>query len=94
MLRNGEGKKLKPVNLEPLEGEAGRVLCFWGAAQWCYALDTYRDTPPVHLLLYPLLIHLLYTSTSFTPALMPPFNTSSIRLLHQLNTLRPTPLYT
>ena len=34
MLRNGEGKKLKPANLEPLEGEGGRVLCFWGAAQW------------------------------------------------------------
>ena len=34
MLRNGEGKKLKPANLQPLEGECGRVLCFWGAAQW------------------------------------------------------------
>ena len=34
MLRNGEGKKLKPANLQPLEGEGGRVLCFWGAAQW------------------------------------------------------------
>jgi hypothetical protein len=34
MLRNGGGKKLKPANLEPLDGEGGRVLCFWGAAQW------------------------------------------------------------
>jgi hypothetical protein len=34
MLRNGEGKKLKPANLEPLEGGTGRVLCFWGDAQW------------------------------------------------------------
>ena len=53
MLRNGEGKKLKPVNLEPLEGEAGRVHCFWGAAQW-YALYTRSllshtsFTPPFH----------------------------------------------
>lgn len=34
MLRDGEGKKLKPANLEPLEGGSGRVLCFWGDAQW------------------------------------------------------------
>lgn len=34
MLRDGDGKKLKPTNLEPLDGGDGRVLCFWGDAQW------------------------------------------------------------
>ena len=34
MLRDGDGKKLKPANLEPLDDGDGRVLCFWGDAQW------------------------------------------------------------
>ena len=33
-LADGEGKKLKPSNLRPLEGATGRVFCFWGDAQW------------------------------------------------------------
>lgn len=33
-LRSGEGKQLKPINLEGLAGASGRVLCFWGDAQW------------------------------------------------------------
>lgn len=33
-LRNGEGKQLKPSNLEAQEGQTGRVLCFWGDARW------------------------------------------------------------
>merc|ERR1719203_1413539 len=33
-LRNGDGKKLKPANLEGLEGKGGRVFCFWGDARW------------------------------------------------------------
>ena len=34
-LRNGEGKKLKPANLEPHGPIAkGRVLVFWGDARW------------------------------------------------------------
>mmetsp|Transcript_38593 Transcript_38593/g.99952 ORF Transcript_38593/g.99952 Transcript_38593/m.99952 type:complete len:467 (+) Transcript_38593:90-1490(+) len=33
-LRSGDGKKLKPANLEGLEGATGRVLCFWGDARW------------------------------------------------------------
>jgi hypothetical protein len=34
MLQNGEEKQLKPTSLESLEGEGGRVLCFWGYALW------------------------------------------------------------
>eukprot|EP00747_Dinoflagellata_sp_TGD_P221190 gnl/TRDRNA2_/TRDRNA2_93061_c0_seq1.p1 gnl/TRDRNA2_/TRDRNA2_93061_c0~~gnl/TRDRNA2_/TRDRNA2_93061_c0_seq1.p1 ORF type:complete len:592 (+),score=112.62 gnl/TRDRNA2_/TRDRNA2_93061_c0_seq1:131-1777(+) len=33
-LRNGEGKQLKPTNLEGLEGKDGRVCVFWGDARW------------------------------------------------------------
>lgn len=33
-LRNGEGKQLKPSNLEGLDGATGRVMCFWGDARW------------------------------------------------------------
>eukprot|EP00697_Spironema_sp_BW2_P007468 gnl/Spiro4/2174_TR1042_c0_g1_i1.p1 gnl/Spiro4/2174_TR1042_c0_g1~~gnl/Spiro4/2174_TR1042_c0_g1_i1.p1 ORF type:complete len:479 (+),score=82.97 gnl/Spiro4/2174_TR1042_c0_g1_i1:60-1496(+) len=33
-LANGEGRKLRPVNLQPLEGGGGRVYCVWGAARW------------------------------------------------------------
>lgn len=36
-LRDGEGKQLRPENLEGLEGEGGRVLCFWGDARWTRA---------------------------------------------------------
>lgn len=36
-LCNGEGKQLKPVNLEALEGEGGRVLAVWGDARWSRA---------------------------------------------------------
>jgi len=36
-LRNGEGKQLKNVNLEALEGAEGRVLVFWGDARWSRA---------------------------------------------------------
>ena len=36
-LRNGDGKKVKPANLEPLEGRHGRVYVFWGDAQWSRA---------------------------------------------------------
>lgn len=36
-LRNGDGKKLKPSNLEGLEGESGRVFAFWGDARWSRA---------------------------------------------------------
>ena len=33
-LRNGEGKRVKPANLEPLQGSGGRVFVFWGNAAW------------------------------------------------------------
>merc|ERR1719329_95489 len=33
-LRNGEGKQLRPANLVPMEPGGGRVLVFWGDAQW------------------------------------------------------------
>ena len=33
-LADGDGKELKPANLEPLEGSHGRVFIFWGDAQW------------------------------------------------------------
>lgn len=36
-LRNGEGKLLKPANLEALEGSGGRVFAFWGDARWSRA---------------------------------------------------------
>lgn len=36
-LRNGEGKQLKPANLEPLEGAHGRVFVIWGDARWSRA---------------------------------------------------------
>ena len=31
-LRNGEGKSVKPDNLEAMNGEGGRVFAFWGDA--------------------------------------------------------------
>lgn len=36
-LRNGDGKQLRPANLEGLEGAGGRVFCFWGDARWSRA---------------------------------------------------------
>mmetsp|Transcript_75966 Transcript_75966/g.197650 ORF Transcript_75966/g.197650 Transcript_75966/m.197650 type:complete len:470 (+) Transcript_75966:64-1473(+) len=36
-LRDGDGKQLRPQNLEGLEGAGGRVLCFWGDARWSRA---------------------------------------------------------
>lgn len=33
-LRNGDGKELKPTNLQGSDGNTGRVLVFWGDAQW------------------------------------------------------------
>lgn len=33
-IRNGEGKKVRPDNLEPGEGGSGRVMVFWGDARW------------------------------------------------------------
>lgn len=33
-LRNGEGKQLKPSNLQPFDGCHGRVYAFWGDARW------------------------------------------------------------
>jgi hypothetical protein len=33
-LWNGEDKRLKPTNLEGLDGKGGRVLCFWGDTRW------------------------------------------------------------
>jgi len=33
-LPNGEGKQLKPANLEAMEGRGGRVFAFWGDARW------------------------------------------------------------
>jgi putative AlgH/UPF0301 family transcriptional regulator len=36
-LRNGEGKSVKPDNLEPMDGEGGRVFAFWGDARWSRA---------------------------------------------------------
>jgi hypothetical protein len=33
-LRNGEGKRVKAANLEPLEGGGGRLFVFWGNAAW------------------------------------------------------------
>lgn len=38
-LQNGDGKSIKPSNLEPLSEEArhGRVMAFWGDAQWSRA---------------------------------------------------------
>ncbi|CAE7584145.1 unnamed protein product, partial [Symbiodinium sp. CCMP2456] len=31
-LRNGEGKQLRPQNLEGMEGDTGRVFAVWGDA--------------------------------------------------------------
>mmetsp|Transcript_28171 Transcript_28171/g.45282 ORF Transcript_28171/g.45282 Transcript_28171/m.45282 type:complete len:465 (+) Transcript_28171:84-1478(+) len=36
-LCNGEGKQLKPSNLETLEGDGGRVFAVWGDARWSRA---------------------------------------------------------
>lgn len=36
-LRNGEGKQLRPQNLEPLSHEGGRVFAVWGDARWSRA---------------------------------------------------------
>lgn len=36
-LRNGEGKRLRPVNLEGLEGATGRMFAIWGDARWSRA---------------------------------------------------------
>ena len=36
-LRNGEGARVKPENLEPMEGARGRVFAFWGDARWSRA---------------------------------------------------------
>ena len=36
-LRNGDGARVKPANLEPLEGGHGRVFAFWGDARWSRA---------------------------------------------------------
>eukprot|EP00928_Gymnodinium_smaydae_P047072 TRINITY_DN31405_c0_g1_i1.p1 TRINITY_DN31405_c0_g1~~TRINITY_DN31405_c0_g1_i1.p1 ORF type:complete len:480 (+),score=86.33 TRINITY_DN31405_c0_g1_i1:84-1523(+) len=36
-LRNGEGKQLRPVNLEPEAGSEGRVFAVWGDARWSRA---------------------------------------------------------
>lgn len=36
-LRNGEGKQLRPANLEALEGSEGRVFAIWGDARWTRA---------------------------------------------------------
>ena len=36
-LRNGDGARVKPSNLEPLEGAHGRVFAFWGDARWSRA---------------------------------------------------------
>jgi hypothetical protein len=36
-LRNGEGKQLKPANLEAMEGGSGRVFVVWGDARWSRA---------------------------------------------------------
>lgn len=36
-LRNGEGKQLKPINLEALAGGEGRVFAIWGDARWSRA---------------------------------------------------------
>eukprot|EP00927_Polykrikos_kofoidii_P019565 TRINITY_DN19162_c0_g1_i1.p1 TRINITY_DN19162_c0_g1~~TRINITY_DN19162_c0_g1_i1.p1 ORF type:complete len:477 (+),score=96.16 TRINITY_DN19162_c0_g1_i1:79-1509(+) len=36
-LRNGDGKQLRPANLEPLEGAGGRVFVYWGDARWSRA---------------------------------------------------------
>ena len=36
-LRNGDGKQVKPENLEPMEGAGGRVFALWGDARWSRA---------------------------------------------------------
>lgn len=36
-LRNGEGKQLRPTNLEGLEGSSGRIFAVWGDARWSRA---------------------------------------------------------
>jgi len=36
-LRNGEGKQLRPQNLEGMEGDTGRVFAVWGDARWSRA---------------------------------------------------------
>eukprot|EP00930_Biecheleria_cincta_P081471 TRINITY_DN7042_c0_g1_i2.p1 TRINITY_DN7042_c0_g1~~TRINITY_DN7042_c0_g1_i2.p1 ORF type:complete len:320 (+),score=57.28 TRINITY_DN7042_c0_g1_i2:444-1403(+) len=33
-LQNGEGKQLRPQNLQGLDGAEGRVFAFWGQAMW------------------------------------------------------------
>mmetsp|Transcript_12428 Transcript_12428/g.29271 ORF Transcript_12428/g.29271 Transcript_12428/m.29271 type:complete len:478 (+) Transcript_12428:136-1569(+) len=36
-LRNGEGKQVKPDNLEAQDGDSGRVFAVWGDARWSRA---------------------------------------------------------
>mmetsp|Transcript_56301 Transcript_56301/g.131940 ORF Transcript_56301/g.131940 Transcript_56301/m.131940 type:complete len:467 (-) Transcript_56301:49-1449(-) len=36
-LRNGEGKQVRPTNLQPMQGETGRVFAVWGDARWSRA---------------------------------------------------------
>lgn len=36
-LRNGEGKRLRPANLDGLDGASGRMLAVWGDARWSRA---------------------------------------------------------
>merc|ERR1711957_613266 len=33
-LRNGEGVKVKPANMQNVRGEHGQVFAFWGDARW------------------------------------------------------------
>merc|ERR550525_546923 len=33
-LADGEGKQIRPANLEALDGGSGRVFAFWGDARW------------------------------------------------------------
>ena len=33
-LRNGDGARVKPANMNPVEGGKGRVFVFWGDARW------------------------------------------------------------
>jgi hypothetical protein len=34
LLRTGDWKQLKPISLEGMEGECGRVFCYWGYESW------------------------------------------------------------
>merc|ERR550525_372126 len=33
-LADGEGKQIRPANLEAVDGGSGRVFAFWGDARW------------------------------------------------------------